>query len=452
MLVYLMIGDEVMAFLAWCVACALSGWINQTSPGLADLIPAVVFSLVLVGPLFSRFGLHEPKRIKNVAFEFADMFRAVFVIWVVTYIFSSFTQKGPTPRTLMVVWGAVWFAFALGFRLFARLSLRYVRRRGWNTKTAAIIGTDRLGQKLHGVLKQNPWTGIQAKYFIDDSRQERELLGLAVHGPLDSVDEILGKDPVDIAFIAMPAGSKEDIETVLNNLARTNVDVRVVPDLLSFHFLKHSVAELDNLPIIYLTHTPQLGWNSLLKRLFDVVVAVTGLIVLAIPMLIIAIAIKLGDSGPVFYRQERTGLACEPFRIIKFRTMRTDAPKERNPTWTIPDDPRVTRVGRVLRKTSLDELPQLFNVLLGQMSIVGPRPERPELVEEFRKGVPRYMLRHQVKGGITGWSQVHGLRGQSSLRKRVQYDLYYITHWTFGLDVWICVLTLFRGFVNKNAY
>jgi Undecaprenyl-phosphate glucose phosphotransferase len=452
MLVFLMVGDEIVAFAAWWAAWLLADWMGAVSPELSTVIPAAAFSLVLIGPLFSRFGLHEPKRIKNVAFESIDMLKAVFVIWALAYVFSSFTQVRQIPRSMMVMWGIFWFALAVMFRLAARLSLRYLRRRGWNIKTAAIIGTDRLGQKLHEVLKQNPWTGIQPRYFVDDGRQEDQLMGLPVRSPLDRVDEILQAEPVDIAFIAMPAGPKEEIEAVLNALAKTNVDIRVVPDLLSFHFLKHTVAELDNLPIISLAHTPQLGWNSLLKRLFDVVVSTIGLVVLAIPMLLIAVAIKLANKGPVFYVQTRAGLACAPFRMIKFRTMRHDPDSQQSAAWTTPDDPRVTRIGRLLRRTSLDELPQLLNVFLGQMSIVGPRPERPELVEEFRTGLPRYMLRHHVKGGMTGWAQVHGLRGQSSLRKRVQYDLYYIANWTFGLDVRICLMTLFRGFVNKNAY
>ncbi len=452
MLVFLMVADELATFLAWCASWFLAVRVTQTSPSLPSLIPVAIFSLVLVGPLFSRFGLHEPKRIKNLALESADMFRAVFVIWALTYVFSSLTQSDPLSRRVMVSWGFFWFIFALGFRLVARLSLRYLRRHGWNARAAAIIGTERLGQKLHDVLNKNLWTGIKPKFFIDNDQQKRELMGLKVLGPLDRVDAILEKESIDIAFVAMSAGRKEDIETVLNSLAKTNVDVRVVPDLLSFHFLKHDVAELDNLPIISLTYTPQLGWNSLLKRIFDILIAVAGLIIMVIPMLLIAIAIKLTSHGAIFFRQKRTGLAGEPFKIIKFRTMVPNAQKQQGSAWTIPDDPRVTKVGRILRRTSLDELPQLFNVLFGQMSIIGPRPERPELIEEFREEIPRYMLRHQAKAGMTGWAQVNGLRGQSSLRKRVQYDLYYITNWTFGLDLRIFFMTLFRGFVNKNAY
>ena len=217
--------------------------------------------------------------------------------------------------------------------------------------------------------------------------------------------------------------------------------------LLSFHFLRHDVTQLDNLPIISLTHSPQHGWNSTLKAAFDLVVSSIALMVVAAPMFLIALAIKLTSRGPVFYRQKRTSLGGKEFKIIKFRTMIHNAEAQTGAIWALARDPRVTLLGGILRRTGLDELPQLLNILTGTMSLIGPRPERPEFIERFGEQVPRYMLRNQVKAGLTGWAQVHGLRGRTSLRKRLQYDLHYVTNWTFGLDLRILLMTAFRGFV-----
>lgn len=222
-------------------------------------------------------------------------------------------------------------------------------------------------------------------------------------GPIEKADELVSKRPVDIVFVALPRQRHEDIESTLSRLAMTSVDVRMVPDLLFAHLLRHDVTQLDELAIVTLTHSPQHGWHSLMKRLVDLVVSIPAAAVFALPMAVIAAAIRLTGNGPVFYRQERTSLGGQLFKIIKFRTMRQNAEDKTGPVWTAPDDRRVTRVGRFLRRTSLDELPQLLNVLLGQMSLVGPRPERPELVEQFRRRIPGYMLRHQVKAGLTGW-------------------------------------------------
>jgi Undecaprenyl-phosphate glucose phosphotransferase len=344
-----------------------------------------------------------------------------------------------------------WSVLAVANRFAARATLRYFRRRGRNIRTAAIIGTGRLSQKLCDALRRNIWTGIVPEYFIDDSCGS-ELMDLEVLGPLGAIDEIISTRCVDIAFVAMSGKRNGELGEVLDSLLHLNVDVRVVPDLLSFQFLRCDVAQLDDIPIIAMTHSPQHGFNSVAKRLFDVAASSAAILVLAVPMAIIALAVKLTSRGPAFYLQERTSIGGRPFKIMKFRTMIADAEAGTGPVWAARDDPRVTRVGRLLRRTSLDELPQLFNVLLGHMSLVGPRPERPELIDGFRKDIPRYMLRHHVKAGLTGWAQVNGLRGNTSLRKRVQYDLHYIMNWSVGLDLRILFTSLFGRLVHANAY
>lgn len=458
MIALLMLSDAFVAAVAWYGAYHmrhLAGVLGLQATGpqsFAAYLPSLALCLILTPMLYSRFGLYEPKRTKSLLQEYASVARAVVLAWALAYIIVSF--MGNVKLSRLVVGSAllVWLALATFNRLVARSMLRRVRRKGWNLRWAAIVGTGRLAQKLYYALKHNSWTGVQLRYFVGDPTVRSELLGLDVLGPQDAVDEIVVREPVDIVFVALPGNHHDEITQVLDRLAVSNVDVRVVPDLLAFHFLRHDVTQLDNIPIITMTYSPQHGWNSLLKRAFDLVVSAAAVLVLAVPMVLIALAIKLTSRGPVFYRQVRTSLGGVSFRIIKFRTMDQNAEVGTGPVWAAPDDARVTPVGRFLRRTSLDEVSQLFNVLAGHMSLVGPRPERPELIEQFRHQVPRYMLRQQVKAGLTGWAQVHGLRGMTSLRKRVQYDLYYITNWTFGLDFWILLMTPLRGLVNRNAY
>ena len=457
MLVVLGIADLVVAVASWVVAYYVRHilgdlkFTNFPLPPFTHYAMPMALSLILALLMFNRFGLYEPKRTKSLPSELSNTIRAVFVVWVLTYVIWNFIQREPVSRLLMLPLLASWVVLASCNRLAAREVLRWFRRRGLNLRHAAIVGTGRLGQKLFHTLKHNTWTGVEPAYFIDDC-ERAELLGLKVRGPLSNIDAILAQNDVDMVFVALPGRSHEQLEQVLNSLAITNVDVRVVPDLVSFHFLRHDVTVLDNLPVITLTSSPQHGLNSLLKRAFDLVCSFCCLVVLAVPMLLIALSIKFSSRGPVFFRQKRTSLGGKPFQILKFRTMIQDAEAQTGPVWAAPEDQRVTRIGRFLRRTSLDELPQLINVLVGQMSMVGPRPERPEFIERFRHQIPRYMLRHQVKAGITGWAQVHGLRGRTSLLKRVRHDLYYIDNWSFGLDMLILLMTPFRGLVNRNAY
>jgi len=448
--------DVAVAAFAWVLAYGaryLGGEIGLSHhplPDFGDFLSPMIFSLVLVPLIFSRFGMYIPKRTKSLGGEMADMVRCVATVWVLTYVFANLTREVMISRLMMMSLLVVWVSLGTVSRLLARMMLRWFRRRGWNQRRAVIIGTGRLAQKLCHAIRRNTWTGIDVDYLVGEGDARGKLGGLDVLGPVEDIDAILSRRPVDIAFVAMSGPDGKTTEQVLSRLATSTVDVRVVPDLLSFHFLGQDVSQLENLPIISLTHSPQHGWNSLLKSAFDLAASAVGLVVMAIPMLIIAAAIKLTGHGPVFYRQKRTSLAGKEFMMIKFRTMIRSAEFDTGAVWALPEDPRVTPVGRFLRRTGLDELPQLFNVLTARMSLVGPRPERPEFIERFRRQVPRYMLRNQVKAGLTGWAQVHGLRGRTSLRKRLQYDLYYITNWTFGLDLRILLMTVFRVFFTPR--
>ncbi|HEV7428641.1 MAG TPA: undecaprenyl-phosphate glucose phosphotransferase [Thermoanaerobaculia bacterium] len=277
-------------------------------------------------------------------------------------------------------------------------------------------------------------------------------LDLPCLGTIDQAEQVIAEQNIDHVFVALPHASSQAMMALLDRLVRSVVSIHVVPDLLQFMVLRSRVEDLDGLPTINLSETPLEGWSRFLKRGFDLIVATVALIVFSPVMLIVAIAIKFGDRGPIFYRQERMGLDGKPFDIFKFRSMRVGAEQETGAKWAEKNDPRRTRVGRFIRETSLDELPQLFNVLLGDMSVVGPRPERPQFVEQFRAEFPHYMLRHKVRAGITGWAQVHGWRGNTSIRMRIEHDLYYIENWSLMLDLKILFMTLIHGLKHENAY
>ena len=452
-------NDLAVAAASWGLGYCLRilgsrvGLTPHATPAFREFVAPMGFSMIMVLLTFSRFGLYVPKRTKSLTQELGDVARAVTAAWAMTYVVTILMSQVMPSRLMMVSVLVSWLLLAVVNRIVARETLRWFRRRGWNQRTAAIVGTGRLAQKLCHALRRNIWTGITPQYFISDSTKDSTLLGLdVVAGPIDTLDNIVSRRPTDIVFVAL-AGQQHDLTTrALDRLATADTDVQVVPDLLSFHFLRYDVAQLDDIPIITMTHSPQHGWNSLLKRGCDILISATAIVVTALPMLVIALAVKLTSKGPVLYRQVRAGLGAQAFTIIKFRTMAPGAEDRTGPVWASPNDRRVTALGRILRRTSLDELPQLLNVLVGHMSLVGPRPERPEMIERLRHQIPRYMLRHHVKAGLTGWAQVHGLRGQTSLRKRIQYDLYYIENWSFLLDVQILLMTVLRGFINPSAY
>ena len=287
--------------------------------------------------------------------------------------------------------------------------------------------------------------------------RRRDRVGKRVHGKevigiYNDIDSILERREVDYIFIALPFSQIHHVERVLKATENHPVTVKIVPDVKSFLPLCGGVEDLDGLPILSLQDSPLYGWNVVVKRGFDVVFSLFAICVTLPLMAIIAIGVKLSSPGPVLYRQRRAGLDGKVFEMLKFRTMHVDAEKDTGPVWARENDPRRTRFGAFLRKTSLDELPQFFNVLKGDMSVVGPRPERPEFIERFRREIPRYMLRHKVKAGITGWAQVNGWRGNTDLKKRIEHDLYYIEHWSLWFDLKIIWLTLWKGLVNKHAY
>jgi len=317
-----------------------------------------------------------------------------------------------------------------------------------------VVGAGRLGRAVVDKLAEHPEAGLRAIAFVDDDPGKQGLAyrGVPIVGTTVDAARIVEGRRVDAVFLALPLEAHRAMLSVLKDVARTVTDVRVVPDLLQYITFRAGVEDLDGLPVVHLTQVPLTGWMSLVKRTLDLAIASTALVLLSPLFAAIALAIQLSDRRPVFYRQQRMGLDGRPFEIVKFRSMRHGAEDELGPTWAAPDDPRRTGVGRFLRRWSLDELPQLVNVVKGEMSLVGPRPERPEFVREFKEKFPQYMLRHRVRAGMTGWAQVNGWRGATSLAKRIEYDLYYIENWSLGLDLKILWLTVRYGLRHRNAY
>ena len=339
----------------------------------------------------------------------------------------------------------------------SRAALRnWLRRRyaaGEHVKRVLVAGAGELGRRVADTLLAHRDLGYRVVGFLDDERTGTTDEGVPVLGPLAATMQVAGQHRVDQLYIALPLEEHARMVQLIHSVSNECLDVKVVPDLVQYAAIRADLEDLDGIPIISLSEVPLRGWSSMAKRVMDMVVGSIALLLLSPVFLVIALAIRWkGGPGPILLRQERMTLDGKSFSIYKFRTMVADAERDSGPVWAQPEDPRRTPVGVWLRRFNLDELPQLLNVILGDMSLVGPRPERPPFVQQFKEKIPQYMVRHRVKSGITGWAQVNGWRGNTSLEKRIEYDLYYIENWSLLLDVKILILTLFRGFGQKHAY
>jgi len=335
-----------------------------------------------------------------------------------------------------------------------RAGLRWLRKHGFNQRRIVIVGNTDLGTEVVNRLQAAPWMGLNiCGYFHgDDTASETTIPGVAHVGGLGDLAAYVADENIDQVWIAVPLRDEEKVKQILHDLRHSTVDIRFVPDLFGMRLLNHSITDVAGLPVMNLSVTPMVGMNRLLKALEDRFLSALILLFISPLMLVIALGVKLSSPGPVFYRQERVGWNGRSFMMLKFRSMPVDVEKDGVEWGGAGKSKQPTRLGAILRRTSLDELPQFINVLKGDMSIVGPRPERSVFVEKFKDEIPGYMKKHLVKAGITGWAQINGWRGDTDLNKRVEYDLYYIENWSLWLDLKIIFLTVFRGFVNKNAY
>ena len=328
------------------------------------------------------------------------------------------------------------------------------RKKGRNIKHTVFIGFSTSAAAYIDRIKSNPQWGLKVHGIFDDLVSDNfEYRGIKKIGTLSDLAAYLEKTSLDEVAITLNLNEYHKLEQIVAICEKSGVHTKFVPDYYNFISTNPYTEDLDGLPVINIRNVPLTNtMNKLIKRLIDIIGSIIALILFSPIMLIVAILVKKSSPGPIIYSQERIGLGNKPFKMYKFRSMGVQDPKKEAKEWTTKNDVRVTPVGRVIRKTSLDELPQFWNVLKGDMSLIGPRPERPLFVEKFKEEIPRYMIKHQVRPGITGWAQVNGFRGDTSIRSRIEHDLYYIENWSLGLDIKILFLTFFKGFVNKNAY
>jgi Undecaprenyl-phosphate glucose phosphotransferase len=386
---------------------------------------------------------------------------AIDFFGIMSYLYGY--SQGPRPLfrvTFKLSHGflAVYFIVVIFMITFFRNQIFFFMKRryakGLNLQNVLVIGAGEMGKAVAQKILVYKDLGFRLKGFLDDERPVGEKIeidgGVEVLGRLRDLETILDQEVVNEVFVALDLNNYAKIQETIKVAHRHVVNIRLIPDLFQLLTLKANIQDLDGFPVISIDDVALRGGKSLLKRVIDVVVSALGLIVLSPLLLVLATVVKLTSAGPVFFRQERMGLDGRRFRMIKFRTMIRSAEDESGPVMSRPGDPRMTKVGRFLRKFSLDELPQLINVLKGEMSLIGPRPERPEFVKDFTGKIPNYMLRHKVKCGITGWAQVHGLRQDTPISKRIEYDFYYIQNWSLGLDLKIIWMTLRKGFVDRN--
>ncbi|MDP8225428.1 MAG: undecaprenyl-phosphate glucose phosphotransferase [Candidatus Lernaella stagnicola] len=369
---------------------------------------------------------------------------------VVTFFISAYKPS----RIVLVIFLTLSTLGIVGVRVAMHRWQLARLRRGEGVTRCLVVGTGKLARSLVERLHRRADLGQVVQGFLADRQEEvgTEIDGLPVLATVEEVQRVAEEKNVQRVYVALPISAHDRLSAVLNNLEEEMIDVKVVVDLMDFVVLRSAVEDFEGLPVISLKQTPMSGWGAALKRAFDIAFAGTVMIFGAPVFAAISIAVKLSSPGPVFYGQERMGLDGKVFDIFKFRSMRADAESDTGAVWAREDDPRRTRIGTFLRRTNLDELPQFWNVLKGEMSVVGPRPERPVFIEEFRTEIPKYMLRHKVKAGLTGWAQVKGWRGDTDLRPRIECDLYYIENWSFWLDLRIIWMTLFSKAARENAY
>lgn len=402
--------------------------------------------------IYSKCGLYAAKR--NRKLEYWDVVEANGIGLLFFAALLVLIKEIYISRLFMGCFFVVAVLFEFSFRYILYSTLKIMRKKGKNLRHIVIVGYSAAARGYIDRIKANPQWGYYIHGIISDVREVGFYYsGIPVLGKIDELETWLSSNRYEEVIIALPIEDYRKLRKVAGICEKSGCHTKFVPDYNHIIPTVPVMEDFFGLPVINIRNVPLSSWgNRVIKRLFDIIFSFVGLIIAAIPMAIVAIAIKLSTKGRIIYSQERVGLHNKTFRMYKFCSMAEAKDGEDESEWSSQDNVRVTRVGRFIRRTSLDELPQLWNVIKGDMSLIGPRPERPFFVEKFREEIPRYMVKHQVRPGITGWAQVHGLRGDTSVSKRIDYDLYYIENWTLLLDIRIAFMTVFTGFINDNAY
>ena len=446
--------------LAWFIV--ISGKVLPLDEGVLKpqvYFMALIFIVTIYLILYASFHLYVPKRIQGRRSELANICKAN-VIGLMLFTFVLFGLRRFVSHLSYFSTKMILAFFAANIilleaeRISIRIFLRSLRTNGYNQKHVLLIGYSRAAEGFIDRVSVNPEWGYHVQGILDDHRPAGfAYKKVQVLGPTNHLEDFLASNTLDEIAITLSIKEYSNLEQIVAACEKSGVHTKFIPDYNNIIPTIPYMEDLQGLPVIHIRHVPLTGvFNATMKRIVDLAGALFGLIVFSPLMLVTALLIKITSPGPVLFSQERIGLHNRPFKMYKFRSMEVQDPGRERSQWTTPHDPRVTPVGRFIRKTSIDEMPQFFNVLIGDMSLVGPRPERPLFVEKFKEEIPRYMIKHQVRPGLTGWAQVNGYRGDTSITKRIEHDLYYIENWSLGFDFKIMFLTVFKGFINKNAY
>ncbi len=431
--------------------------------GRGTLPPEFYFrALIIIVPvylvLYSFFNLYTPKRILGRRNELGKIFKAntigALIFGFTLYLGNKNPYLREFSRGVVVYFYVINIVLVTAERNAIRLTLRSMRSKGYNQKHILLVGYSSAAEEFIDRVRQNPEWGYQIRGILDD-RKERgtEYRGIRVIGCIGDLDYILEQNSLDEIAITLSLDEYEKLRRIVALCEKSGVHTKFIPDYGNIIPTVPYTEDLQGLPVIHIRNVPLNNMlNAAAKRAVDIVGSIVGIIVFSPVMLVVAVIIKITSPGPVIFCQERVGLHNRTFKMYKFRSMTVQDPGKEKSRWTTPGDSRVTPIGRFIRSTSIDETPQFFNILKGDMSLVGPRPERPFFVEKFKEEIPRYMIKHQVRPGLTGWAQVNGYRGDTSIIRRIEHDLYYIENWTMGFDFKIMFLTVFKGFINKNAY
>ncbi|MDH7486274.1 MAG: undecaprenyl-phosphate glucose phosphotransferase [Anaerolineae bacterium] len=449
----LLISDLLMSGLAfgWAYRLRLLTPHENILPFRNYVGMMVVHVLCIVTVFFLRRSYGQRHPVSQLD-EFYNIVGSVFLGTVTAIALISFLFKDRLdyPR-LMMVYALIMtiILVTLGRLILTRLQWILLAR-GWGRKKVLLVGSGDVGRLILQKIRQSPRLGYEVVGFVN-GEVGSVVMGVPVLGQTADLPHLIENHGIEEVIIGLPEASHEEILTIVSLCEREKAGIKVFPDVFQIMASEVSIGDLGGLPLLTMRDVALRGWRLTVKRFMDVVVSAAALILLSPLMLLTALLIKLDSEGPVFFVQERMGLDARPFPMLKFRSMRADA-EARGPGWTTENDPRRTRLGAIIRKLSVDELPQLINVLLGDMSLVGPRPEQPAYVEQFRRSIPRYMDRHREKAGLTGWAQVNGLRGDTSIAERTKYDLWYIENWSLWLDVKIIIRTVLQGLTGRGAY
>lgn len=414
----------------------------------------LIATLIILLLIYAFFGLYTPKRYQRGTKELVNLLKANLLgLGISAFIITVF-QIQNFPRSLYLLFYMFNFVFGLISRYIIRKILKDNRKKGRNIKHTVFVGFSTSAAAYIDRIKANPHWGLKVHGIFDDTISKNfEYRGIKRIGTLGDLADYLENTSLDEVAITLNLDEYNKLEKIVAICEKSGVHTKFVPDYYNFISTNPYTEDLDGLPVINIRNVPLTNTlNRMIKRLIDIIGSIVALILFSPIMLVVAILVKKSSPGPILFAQERIGLGNKPFKMYKFRSMGVQDPKKEAKQWTTKNDARVTPIGKIIRKTSLDELPQFWNVLRGDMSLIGPRPERPLFVEKFKEEIPRYMIKHQVRPGITGWAQVNGFRGDTSIRGRIEHDLYYIENWSLGLDIKILFLTFFKGFVNKNAY